>query len=220
MVFDQSDAPNVSEQETSDGKKPGDEVDAVVVDTDEEQDAAQPLDLLLARCADRDRTAFAALYDRTAARVFALVLRVLRDHAQAEEVTQEVYLEIWQSASRYEPNRGAALPWMITMAHRRAIDRVRASQAGRDRDMRIGVRDWSPDVDVVAEHVEIAIESERVAAALQRLTRLQREAITLAYFGGYSQSEVAGHLQVPIGTVKTRLRDGLIRLRDELGVTQ
>lgn len=198
----------------------GDEVDTVVVDIDEEQGAAASLDLLLARCADRDRAAFAALYDRTASRVFALVLRVLRDHAQAEEVTQEVYLEIWQSASRYEPNRGAALPWMITMAHRRAIDRVRASQAGRDRDLRIGVRDWSPDVDVVAEHAEIAIESERVATALARLTRLQREAITMAYFGGLSQSEVADHLRVPIGTVKTRLRDGLIRLRDELGVTQ
>jgi len=104
------------------------------------------------------------------------------------------------------------------MAHRRAVDRVRASQAGRDRDLKIGVRDLEPGYDSVTESVEIRIEHERVERALGRLTELQSQAVRLAYYGGYSHSEVAAMLGVPIGTVKTRLRDGMIRLRDEMGV--
>jgi RNA polymerase sigma-70 factor, ECF subfamily len=174
---------------------------------------------LLGRVAAGDRSAFSELYDRIAPRVFGLVKRLLRDHAQSEEVTQEIFLEIWQSASRYEPNKGGAMSWVLTMTHRRAVDRIRASQASRDRDAKIGIRDWAPETDTVAEHVEITIENERVKSAMQRLTELQRQAVTLAYYGGYSHSEVAEMLSVPIGTVKTRLRDGMIRLRDELGVT-
>ncbi len=173
---------------------------------------------LLQRVASGDREAFAQLYDRTAARVFGLVKRLLRDHAQSEEVTQEIYLEIWQSATRYDTSKGGAIAWMLTMAHRRAVDRVRASQASRDRDQRIGIRDFAPEYDSVAESVEVRIESERVKEAMMRLTELQRQAVQLAYFGGFSHSEVATMLSVPIGTVKTRLRDGMIRLRDELGV--
>jgi RNA polymerase sigma-70 factor (ECF subfamily) len=173
---------------------------------------------LLQRVATGNREAFAELYDRTAPRVFGLVKRLLRDHSQSEEVTQEIFLEIWQSAARYDPNKGGSMAWMLTMTHRRAVDRVRASQASRDRDVRIGIRDHAPAFDSVAEHVEVRIESERVKGAMMRLTELQRQAVQLAYFGGYSHSEVAGMLSVPIGTVKTRLRDGMIRLRDELGV--
>jgi RNA polymerase sigma-70 factor (ECF subfamily) len=146
------------------------------------------------------------------------VKRLLRDHAQSEEVTQEIFLEIWQSATRYDTSKGSAVAWMLTMAHRRAVDRVRASQASRDRDQRIGIRDLAPEFDSVAENVEVRIESERVKEAMMRLTELQRQAVQLAYFGGFSHSEVATMLSVPIGTVKTRLRDGMIRLRDELGV--
>jgi RNA polymerase sigma-70 factor (ECF subfamily) len=174
---------------------------------------------LLAQVAAGNRAAFAALYDGTVARVFGLVRRLLVDAAQAEEVTQEVYLEVWQTATRYEPSRGSALTWMLTLAHRRAVDRIRSAQASRDRDSRIGIRDFAPEYDSVAEAAEIQIESERVKRALDKLTELQRQAVTLAYFKGYSHSEVAALLRVPVGTVKTRLRDGLIRLRDELGVT-
>jgi RNA polymerase sigma-70 factor, ECF subfamily len=181
--------------------------------------APSSLEELLPRVAQGDRAAFAELYDRTAPRVFGLVKRLLRDHAQSEEVTQEIYLEIWQTASRYEPAKGGGMSWMLTMAHRRAVDRVRASQASRDRDARVGIRDYAREFDSVAERAEVVLESERVKDALGRLTELQREAVTLAYFGGYSHSEVAALLRIPIGTVKTRLRDGMIRLRDELGVT-
>lgn len=173
---------------------------------------------LLQRVAQGDQRAFAELYDRSAPRVFGLVKRLLRDHAQSEEVTQEIFLEIWQNATRYDTAKGSAVAWMLTMAHRRAVDRVRASQASRDRDVRIGIRDHVSEYDTVAENVEIQIESERVKEAMKRLTELQRQAVSLAYFGGYSHSEVSTMLRVPIGTVKTRLRDGMIRLRDELGV--
>lgn len=175
-------------------------------------------DVLLPRVATGDRAAFADLYDATAPRVLGLVRRILIDPAQSEEVAQEVFLEIWQSAGRFDPNRGSATTWMLTMAHRRAIDRIRSSQAGRDRDLRVGVRDYSPDVDDVSEQAEIRLENERVRRAMARLTALQRQAITLAYYEGLTHTEIAEYLSIPLGTVKTRLRDGMIRLRDEMGV--
>lgn len=173
---------------------------------------------LLLRVAHGDQQAFADLYDEIAPRVLGLIVRVLRDHAQSEEVTQEVFLEVWQTATRFDPNKGQAASWIMTMAHRRAIDRVRASQSGRDRDTRVGIRDYAPAYDSVAESVEVSVEHERVEVAMARLSDLQRQAVTLAYYGGYTQSEVAKMLSVPLGTVKTRLRDGMMRLRDELGV--
>ncbi len=174
---------------------------------------------LLARVAAGDKAAFARLYDATAPRLFGLARRLLIDSAQAEEVTQEVYLEIWQSATRYEASRGSAMGWMLTLAHRRSVDRIRSAQSSRDRDTRIGIRDFDREYDQVAEAVEVRIESERVKRALEKLTELQRQAVTLAYFKGLSHTEVATMLHVPVGTVKTRLRDGMIRLRDEMGVT-
>jgi RNA polymerase sigma-70 factor (ECF subfamily) len=173
---------------------------------------------LLARVAGGDQDAFGALYDEISPRVFGLIRRLLVDYSQSEEVTQEVFLEIWQSASRYEPSKGGASTWILTMAHRRAVDRIRASQSSRDRDVKIGIRDYVAEYDNVSETVEVSIEHERVKEAMTQLTELQRQAVTLAYYGGYSHSEVAKLLSVPIGTVKTRLRDGMIRLRDELGV--
>jgi RNA polymerase sigma-70 factor (ECF subfamily) len=173
---------------------------------------------LLERVALGDRVAFGELYDEMAPRVLGLVKRLLRDHSQSEEVTQEIFLEIWQTASRFDPNKGGASTWILTMTHRRAVDRVRASQSSRDRDVKVGIRDLDADYDHVAESVETSVEHERVVKAMARLTELQREAITLSYYGGYSNSEVATILSVPIGTIKTRIRDGMIRLRDELGV--
>ncbi|MGY6498739.1 MAG: ECF RNA polymerase sigma factor SigK [Microcella sp.] len=173
---------------------------------------------LLSRVATGDQRAFSELYDLIAPRMLGLVRHVLKDHAQSEEVVQEVLLEVWQTATRFDPNKGKAVTWMLTMAHRRAIDRVRSAQASRDRDTRIGIRDLGRDVDTVSESAEISIEHKRVEKAMARLSDLQRQAVELAYYGGYTQSEVAEMLGIPLGTVKTRLRDGLIRLRTELGV--
>ncbi len=185
---------------------------------DHEPAAPPSKEELLIRVADGDQEAFGELYDQIAPRVLGLVKRVLVDHSQSEEVTQEIFLEIWQTASRFEPKRGGASTWIMTMSHRRAVDRIRSSQAGRDRDTKIGIRDLAVAYDHVAETVEVRIEHERVEKAMSRLTQLQRQAVSLAYYGGYSHSEVADMLSIPLGTVKTRLRDGLIRLRDELGV--
>ena len=194
----------------------------VTSETENQRDfeSGEPLtqDQLLACVAQGDQAAFAALYDQIAPRVLGLVRRLLRDHAQSEEVTQEIFLEIWQTATRYDSNKGGASTWIMTMAHRRAVDRVRASQASRDRDTKIGIRDYDAQYDNVSETVQTRVEHERVEKAMLRLTELQRQAVSLAYYGGYSHSEVATLLSVPIGTVKTRLRDGMIRLRDELGV--
>jgi RNA polymerase sigma-70 factor (ECF subfamily) len=177
------------------------------------------LDELLRLTSTGDQNAFSELYDQTAARVLGLIRRVLVDPAQSEEVTQEVFLEIWQSASRFDPNKGRALTWIMTMAHRRAIDRIRAAQASRNRDTAIGIRDIPVGYDQVAETVEVRVEHERVKGAMAKLSDTQREAVMLAYYGGLSQSEVAEHLGIPLGTAKTRLRDAMIRLRQELGVT-
>jgi RNA polymerase sigma-70 factor (ECF subfamily) len=173
---------------------------------------------LLALVARGDQTAFATVYDRAAAQVFGLVRRVLRDPAQSEEVTQEVMLEVWRTASRFDPHRGSAMTWLMTMAHRRAVDRVRSGQAAAERELRASVA--VTDYDVVAEEVETRLDAQRVRRCLDSLTELQRESVTLAYYGGYTYREVAGLLGVAVGTVKTRMRDGLIRLRDCLGADQ
>ncbi|PYD01808.1 RNA polymerase subunit sigma [Microbacterium esteraromaticum] len=174
---------------------------------------------LLVRVADGDQRAFAELYDLLSPRVFALILKVVVNRAQSEEVLQEVFLEIWQSASRFAPNRGQGRSWVFTIAHRRAVDRVRSSQSSTDRDMRVGVRDLGGERDVVQEAVESKLEGERVVAALAALPEAQQEALVLAYYGGYSQSEISALTGVPLGTIKTRMRDGLTRLRGEMGVS-
>lgn len=177
------------------------------------------LEDLLSAVAKGDQQAFATLYDRVGGPVYGLVRRVLRDPAQSEEVTQEVLLEVWRTASRFERGRGTANGWLMTMAHRRAVDRVRSEQASRNRNERAAVLDAADEpFDVVVEDVEIRLEQQQVRQALGVLTDLQREAIELAYYGGYTYREVAELLDAPLGTVKTRLRDGLIRLRDTIGV--
>lgn len=186
---------------------------------DVDDEAPVSFDDLLTRTAAGDQGAFSVLYDHVASRVLGLVRRVLVDPSQSEEVTQEVFLEVWQSAARFDPNKGRALTWIMTMAHRRAIDRVRAAQASRDRDMAVGIRDMPTAFDEVSETVEVRVEHERVEVAMAALSDAQREAVTLAYYGGLSQSEVAAELGIPLGTAKTRLRDAMIRLRNELGVT-
>jgi RNA polymerase sigma-70 factor (ECF subfamily) len=188
--------------------------EAFISDPSEPPRAVHPaLDLLLHRTAEGDKRAFAELYDQLASRVLGLARSVLRDQAQSEEVAQEIFLEVWQSATRFDSSKGHALTWILTMTRRRAIDRVRASQASRERDERIGLRDIEVAFDSVAESVEVHGEHRRVVAAMASLTERQREAISLSYLGGYSHAEVSDILNVPIGTVKTRVRDGLIKLR-------
>lgn len=142
---------------------------------------------------------------------------MLLDTAQSEEVTQEVYLEVWQCANRYNSSRGSALSWMLTIAHRRAVDRVRSVHSSRARELRIGQRDRPIESDVVAESVEVTLQWERANRALDCTTPLQREALTLAYWGGLTSSEIAEQLGASVGAVRTRLRDGLKRMRIEMG---
>jgi RNA polymerase sigma-70 factor, ECF subfamily len=174
------------------------------------------LAVLLARVARGDQPAFEEVYDRMAGPVLGMVRGVLRDLAQSEEVMQEVLLELWRTASRFDPGKGSALSWVMTMAHRRAVDRVRSEQKAVEREFRAATA--QVDFDDVTETVEATLDRERVRHCLRSLTDLQRESVTLAYYGSYSYSEVAGLLGVAVGTVKTRMRDGLIRLRDCLGV--
>lgn len=175
---------------------------------------------LLVRVAKGDERAFDALYDRLAGPVLGLVRRILRDVAQSEEVTQEVMVELWRTATRYSPERGSALNWAMTLAHRRAVDRVRSARASSDREVKATFEAArARPFDEVAEAVTARWERSQVRRCLTSLTELQRESVLLAYYQGYTYREVAEVLRTPHGTIKTRLRDGLIRLRDCLGVT-
>jgi len=188
------------------------------VDMPEDGSAGDLAAGLLVRVADGDQRAFSELYDLLSSRVFGLILRVLVNRSQSEEVLQEVFLEVWQSAGRFAPNKGQGRTWVLTIAHRRAVDRARASQSSADRDVRVGMRDLGVSHDSVAEQVELSIEGGKVVAALATLPDPQREALVLSYYGGYSQSEIAVLIGAPLGTIKTRMRDGLSRLRSEMGV--
>ena len=179
-------------------------------------DIDDPLTVLLRRAGRGDQAAFAELYDSLSALVHGVVLKVVRDPAQSEEVTQEVFVELWRLAARFDETRGSVTSWVATVAHRRAIDRVRSEQSSRDRVAR-QVSNIVRDYDDVSDEVESKFERVRVRRALDRLTGVQREAVELAYFGGHTYREVAVLLEVAEGTVKTRIRDGMIRLRDELG---
>ncbi|MBR7744696.1 ECF RNA polymerase sigma factor SigK [Phycicoccus sp. BSK3Z-2] len=189
--------------------------------TDSEGAAARGPDLtdLLRRSARGDEEAFAGLYDATSRRVYGLVLRIVRDPAMSEEVTQEVYLDVWRTSARFDAGRGTALSWLMTIAHRAAVDRVRSSEASRRRDDAHASATQEVDFDATAEAAHTSIEAARVRKALDTLTEAQRSAVELAYLGGYTHTEVARLLDLPLGTAKTRIRDGLIRLRDTLGVT-
>ena len=175
---------------------------------------------LLTQVARGSEAAFEQLYEVVAAPVFGVVRRVVRDVGQSEEVAQEVLVELWRTATRYNPAQGSAMNWTLTLAHRRAVDRVRSAQARTDREQRAGAMAAGREFDEVSEAVTARLEREQVRRCLSTLTELQRESVMLAYYGGHTYPEVAELLQSPLGTIKTRLRDGLVRLRDCLGVTR
>jgi RNA polymerase sigma-70 factor, ECF subfamily len=177
----------------------------------------QDLRRLLAQVARGNQTAFETLYDRLAGPVYGLILKIVRDPAQSEEVAQEVLLEVWRTAARFDSSRGSPTGWVMTIAHRRAVDRVRSEAAAANRELRAAevlVRG-----DEVAESVEASLDADRLRHCLQGLSKAQREAITLAYYGGYTYPQVAAQLGAALGTIKTRIRDGMLRLRECLAVT-
>ena|SRR6516225_6037139 len=176
------------------------------------------LDALLTLVARGDQGAFEALYERLARPAYGLIRKVLRDPAQSEEVVQEVLLEVWRTASRFDPARGGAATWVLTIAHRRAVDRVRSEAAAAGREQRTSQAAGAARDDV-ADSVEATLDAELLRRCLEGLSDVQRESITLAYYGGYTYPEVAKLLEVALGTIKSRIRDGLNRLRDCLGVS-
>lgn len=181
-------------------------------------DASARLGSLMQRSSRGDEVAFAELYDATSARAYGLALRVVRNPAHAEEVVQEAYLDAWRTSSRFDPARGSAIGWLLTIVHRKAVDRVRSAEASTARDSTYHRESRPVEHDSTLEAAHASLEAQRVRTAVSGLTSVQREAVELAFFGGYTHTEVATMLDVPVGTAKTRIRDGLIRLRDAMGV--
>ncbi|MBV9088423.1 MAG: sigma-70 family RNA polymerase sigma factor [Mycobacteriaceae bacterium] len=177
------------------------------------------LDALLARVARKDVDAFTQFYDHTRARVYGLVTRVLRDPGYSEETTQDVYLHVWRNAERYNPAAGSALAWLLTLAHRRAIDRVRTEQAATRRESRYGAANTDPPTDVVADSAILGEERRRVAECLRTLTDAQRQCIELAYYDGLTYVQVSERLSANLATIKSRMRAALRGLRHCLGMT-
>jgi RNA polymerase sigma-70 factor, ECF subfamily len=201
--------------EVTGGSEPGNRARQAA---DPDAGAAPDLAGQLSLVARGDAAAFDALFEQVGPSVFGTVRRVIRDPAQSEEVTQDVLLEVWRTAFKFDPARGSAMAWVMTLAHRRAVDRVRSVQKQTERELRTATAEIPYD-DVI-EAVETSLDRERVRRCLNSLTELQRESVTLAYYNGYTYGQVASLLGVPSGTVKTRMRDALIRLRDCLGVAE
>lgn len=176
------------------------------------------LDVLLRRVARQDIDAFAQLYDHTRSRVYGLVTRVLRDPGYSEETTQDVYLQVWRNAGGFDPAVGTALAWLLTLAHRRAVDRVRAEQAATRRESRYGAANADPPADVVADSAILSEERRQVAECLGSLTAAQRQCIELAYYDGLTYAQVSERLAANLATIKSRMRDALRGLRNCLDV--
>ncbi|WP_026550274.1 ECF RNA polymerase sigma factor SigK [Arthrobacter sp. Br18] len=173
---------------------------------------------LLLRIAHQDTDAFASFYAQTSRRVYGLARRVLIDPELSEDATQEVYLQVWNNADRFNPAAGSPMAWLMTLAHRRAVDRVRSEQSSTDREARYGAATQVLDHDDVVDTVTQRLEAETVVKCLDTLTETQQESVKLAYYGGLTYREVAERLGVAVPTIKSRIRDGLLRLKACLGV--
>ena len=174
---------------------------------------------LLRKVALGDRSSFNDLYGLVERRVFGMVVAVLRDHEQSREVTQEVFLQLWQQAERFDGTRGSGEAWILHLAHSRAVDRVRLCQTSSLRDTRYAAMGHVPDTDTVVWDVMVRDQQATVRSALARLTPGQRESIVLAYYSGMTTQEISDHIGVKRATVKTRIRDGLRKLHVDLGPT-
>jgi RNA polymerase sigma-70 factor (ECF subfamily) len=164
-----------------------------------------------------DQHAFELLYHQLARPTYGVIRRVLRDPSQSEEVTQEVLLEVWRTATRFEPAKGGAASWVLTIAHRRAIDRVRSGGAPAEREQKAAGAGPGP-ADDFTEIIEASMDRDRVQRCMGQLSDVQRESIRLAYYSGYTYRQVSAKVGVTLAAIKSRIRDGLIRMRDCLGV--
>ncbi|MBH0777077.1 sigma-70 family RNA polymerase sigma factor [Nocardia bovistercoris] len=171
---------------------------------------------LLNAAAAGDRHAFTEFYRATNHRVFGLAVRIVRSPSMAEEITQEVYLQAWSNADRYDGSRSAPMTWLMMLTHRRAVDLVRSEQASSDRDSAYGTADFRPGHDTVTEQVDTRFDHQSVRDHLGRLTALERESIALAFYGDRTYREVADLLGIPLPTVKSRIRCGLKHLEHGL----
>jgi RNA polymerase sigma-70 factor (ECF subfamily) len=193
--------------------------EAAAAITDSPSDVSQHLANLLGRIARGDRDAFAEFYQFTSRRVFGMARRVLIDPELSEDTTQEVFIQVWQNAAKFNPDSGSPLAWLMTISHRRAVDKVRSSQSATDREARYGASSQDIDHDSVSDEVGSKLEAEAVVRCLDTLTDTQRESVRLAYYGGLTYREVAERLHAAVPTIKSRIRDGLIRLKTCLGVS-
>lgn len=182
-------------------------------------DLSQRLAGLLARIAGGDQSAFAEFYQLTSRRVFGMARRVLIDPELSEDTTQEVFLQVWQNAGKFNPEAGSPLSWLMTISHRRAVDKVRSAQSATDREAKYGASSQDVAHDSVSAEVDSKLEAEAVVRCLETLTDTQQESVRLAYYGGLTYREVAEKLNAAIPTIKSRIRDGLIRLKTCLGVS-
>lgn len=182
-------------------------------------DVNRRLGALLGQIAAGDQAAFAEFYQLTARRVFGMARRVLIDTELSEDTTQEVFLQVWQNAAKFDANAGSPLAWLMTISHRRAVDKVRSSQSATDREARYGASSQEVDHDSVSDEVDSRLEAEAVVRCLDTLTETQQESVRLAYYGGLTYREVAEKLNAAVPTIKSRIRDGLIRLKTCLGVS-
>ena len=186
---------------------------------DSHADVGQRLAGLLGRIAQGDQAAFADFYQLTSRRVFGMARRVLIDPELSEDATQEVFLQVWQNAAKFNPEAGSPLSWLMTISHRRAVDKVRSTQSSTDREARYGASSQDIDHDSVSDEVGSKLEAEAVVRCLETLMDTQQESVRLAYYGGLTYREVAERLNAAVPTIKSRIRDGLIRLKTCLGVS-